>query len=631
MKTLCNVRGPLVLAAALLLLTLGSWTAAFGQLTPSDDTYVNSAKPTINFGTSTTLNLQSAAETSYIRFDLTAVPAGSTGASIAKATLKLYVNSVTTAGSFNVDYVNGTWAEQTITYSLQPAIGTTIASSVPLTTANKGKYVEIDVTAAVVAWLNGTEPNDGIALVANSPLVATFDSKENTGASHPPEIDIVYAGIAGVTTASGSGLTGGGTSGTLNLALTNTCSTKQVLQWNGSSWACAAVGTGTITGVTAGSGLSGGGSSGTVTLNLDTTKVPLLSAANTFTGIQSVTGNVPNKALVFVDNTSTAGSNSSGVWGQTDSNDFNAAGVWGVSSSVSGAGFGVVGDTASTNAGAHGVIGVAGAYSGGASGVYGLSSSPNGVGVWGVDENPSHTGLAWPNFGRGVWGDTASSNSFAILGTADDSPAGYFINNSPSQYYALFAESDYATASPFGAYNNSTGLGCNIDNNGNLNCTGAKHAVVPIDGGQRKVALSAIESPKNWFEDFGSAQLSAGAATVALDADFAQTVNTGVEYHVFLTPRGECDGLYVASTTASGFEVRELHHGSSSVAFDYRIVALRKNFENIRLEDHTKDPDPAKFMNGKKKGVTAKGDMKPLMPLAKPAPETHSIAQKTVR
>jgi len=98
--------------------------------------------------------------------------------------------------------------------------------------------------------------------------------------------------ITGITTASGSGLNGGGTSGALNLSLTNTCATNQVLQWNGSAWACAAVGTGTITGVTAGTDLTGGGTSGAITLNLDTTKVPLLAAANTFTGNQAVNGNL---------------------------------------------------------------------------------------------------------------------------------------------------------------------------------------------------------------------------------------------------------------------------------------------------------------------------------------------------
>ena len=47
------------------------------------------------------------------------------------------------------------------------------------------------------------------------------------------------------------------------------------------------------------------------------------------------------------------------------------------------------------------------------------------------------------------------------------------------------------------------------------------------------VALSAIESPKNWFEDFGSAQLVNGVAVVALDPDFIQTVNTGMDYKSF--------------------------------------------------------------------------------------------------
>jgi hypothetical protein len=270
-------------------------TGAYGQITPSGDAYTNTATPTTNYGAKTLLDVESASQTTYIQFDLSSLPSGYTSANITKATLKLYVNSVTTAGSLNVDYVNGTWSEATIDANNAPALGATIAASVPLTTAEKNQYILIDITSAVDAWLNGIDPNDGIALVGNSPLNATFDSKENTTTSHPPELDIVFAGggtITGVTTASGSGLTGGGTSGTLNLALTNSCATSQVLQWNGSSWICAAVGTGTITGVSAGADLTGGGTSGNVTLNLDTTKIPQLGAGNTFTGNQTVNGNL---------------------------------------------------------------------------------------------------------------------------------------------------------------------------------------------------------------------------------------------------------------------------------------------------------------------------------------------------
>jgi hypothetical protein len=56
-------------------------------------------------------------------------------------------------------------------------------------------------------------------------------------------------------------------------------------------------GTGTITGITAGTDLTGGGSSGVVTLNLDTTKVPQLNSANTFTGNQIVNGNLSASGL----------------------------------------------------------------------------------------------------------------------------------------------------------------------------------------------------------------------------------------------------------------------------------------------------------------------------------------------
>ena len=277
--------------ASLLSLILLACTAAFGQLTPSGDSYTNTAAATTNYGAKTLLDVEST-QTTFIQFDLSAIPSGYTSTDITKASLKLYVNAVTTAGSFNVDYVNGTWAESTIDASNAPALGTTIAASIPLTSKDKNQYILVDVTAAVQAWLSGTA-NDGIALVANSPLNASFDSKESTSTSHSAELDIVFAagsggGITGITTAAGSGLIGGGTSGTLNLSLTNACAAKQVLQWSGSAWACASAGTGTITGVTAGTDLTGGGSSGNVTLNLNTAATNALyaqlGAANTFTG-----------------------------------------------------------------------------------------------------------------------------------------------------------------------------------------------------------------------------------------------------------------------------------------------------------------------------------------------------------
>src|SRR5580658_1859409 len=295
-----NLKAPLR-SVSLLSLILLAWMTitAYAQITPLGDSYTNTADPTTNYGAKTLLDVDGATQITYIQFNLASIP---TTASISQATLKLYVNAVTKAGSFNVDYVNDAWAEGTIDASNAPALGTTIVSNVALTTADKNQYILINVTAAVQAWLSGSETNNGIALVANGTFNATFDSKESTTTSHPAELDIAFAGgdgtITGVTTASGSGLTGGGTSGTLNLSLTDACAATQVLQWNGSAWACAAVGTGTITGVTAGTDLTGGGTSGNVTLNLNTAKVPLLAANNTFTGNQTVNGNLSATGVV---------------------------------------------------------------------------------------------------------------------------------------------------------------------------------------------------------------------------------------------------------------------------------------------------------------------------------------------
>ena len=112
--------------------------------------------------------------------------------------------------------------------------------------------------------------------------------------------------------------------------------------------------------------------------------------------------------------------------------------------------------------------------------------------------------------------------------------------------------------------------------------------MVPVDGGKRAVALSAIESPVNWFEDAGSAQLVNGVAVVELDPTFTQTVNTEMAYRVFTEPNGDCKGLYVTNKTATSFEVHELAGGTSSIAFDYRIMALRKNYESVRFDDRTR-------------------------------------------
>jgi hypothetical protein len=175
------------------------------------------------------------------------------------------------------------------------------------------------------------------------------------------------------------------------------------------------------------------------------------------------------------------------------------------------------------------------------------------------------------------WPFSRADNGFSVIG----------YNNSSSLATAQFSNGASDKLAPVMDIGGDYGE-CFIDASGNLHCEGTITGVAAVDGGARKVALNSVQSPEAWFEDAGSGQLSGGQAVVNIESVFGQTINTGAEYHVFLTPNGDCKGLYVAEKSAASFVVKELGGGTSSIAFDYRIMAKRKSFENVRLTDVTK-------------------------------------------
>jgi len=440
-------------------------------------------------------------------------------------------------------------------------------------------------------------------------------------------------------------------------------------------------GTGTITGVTAGTDLTGGGTNGNVTLNLNTTatdaRYAQLNANNAFTKTMTFaagqtfpgTGTVTSVALTAPASDFTVGGSpitGAGTlnlgWTQapTSANTANAivkrdslgnfatnsvtasslvssglsattvsAGSVIVNGPISGvAGNFSGGVSASTQTDANFVTGILGQQLGVSNatiGVEGVSNSVLGIGVFGNAYSLSGIGAGLFPSARGIWGDSGLAGGIGVVATTDDGFSLLAVNNSTNDTTAFFENEESTNSATVvmetdGPFFNGQ---CVIDVSGNLACTGSKSAVVPVDNGTRKVALYAVEAPENWFEDFGSGQLSNGAAVIAPEPTFSQTVNAAIDYHVFLTPRGECEGLYVANTSATGFEVRELHHGSSSVAFDYRIVARRKGYENIRMADKT-----AQFQNpealSSRKGTT-------LRTPAPPRPQTSKTISSVIR
>lgn len=78
--------------------------------------------------------------------------------------------------------------------------------------------------------------------------------------------------ITGVLTQAGSGLAGGSLMGSPAISLYLNCLAGQIEQWSGTAWVCSSAGVGTLTGIQtpAGSGLSGGGTTGSPSITMRT-------------------------------------------------------------------------------------------------------------------------------------------------------------------------------------------------------------------------------------------------------------------------------------------------------------------------------------------------------------------------
>jgi hypothetical protein len=138
-----------------------------------------------------------------------------------------------------------------------------------------------------------------------------------------------------------------------------------------------------------------------------------------------------------------------------------------------------------------------------------------------VDQEEQSSAIGTSNAAVGVYG--FSTNNVGIVGQT----------NNPASYAGVFA-GDVAVQGTLSAV--------------------LKHGIVPFPDGSHRL-LHCMESPEHWFEDFGSAKLARGRTVVKLDANFAKVIKRG-DYRVFVTPEGDCRGLYVRRKSANSFEVR---------------------------------------------------------------------------
>ena len=163
---------------------------------PIADAFYMSSKPTTNYGTNPIMMVQPGS-TSYVQFNLSELPAG---AIVEKATLRLFLDSVSGKGQIDVYEALTAWNEALLNYNNAPALGPSATGSHPvsLNTSTLDQFVLIDITPLVTGWVNGSIPNNGLALaLVGSTGSFSFDTKETTLTSHEPTLLIVLQGPTG--------------------------------------------------------------------------------------------------------------------------------------------------------------------------------------------------------------------------------------------------------------------------------------------------------------------------------------------------------------------------------------------------------------------------------------------------
>lgn len=124
---------------------------------------------------------------------------------------------------------------------------------------------------------------------------------------------------------------------------------------------------------------------------------------------------------------------------------------------------------------------------------------------------------------------------------------------------------------------------------GSLSVTGEKNRIIDTENYDTRKQY-CYETATPYFGDIGTAQTDeTGKCYIDIDDIFAETVNTGVEYQVFLQKEGQGD-IWVEEKTDSYFIVK----GTENLKFSWEIKAIQRDYEFERLE---------KFDNSEKEEV----------------------------
>lgn len=115
---------------------------------------------------------------------------------------------------------------------------------------------------------------------------------------------------------------------------------------------------------------------------------------------------------------------------------------------------------------------------------------------------------------------------------------------------------------------------------GNLEVRGTKSRVARTENFSDRL-LYCYETPTPMFGDLGRGTTNdRGIAIVDIDPAFSETINSGIEYQVFLQKEGDGD-IWIAEKDTEFFMVR----GTPNLKFSWEVKCIQKNFEHLRLDE----------------------------------------------
>jgi hypothetical protein len=115
----------------------------------------------------------------------------------------------------------------------------------------------------------------------------------------------------------------------------------------------------------------------------------------------------------------------------------------------------------------------------------------------------------------------------------------------------------------------------------------------------KAIVYAALEGGEAGTYYRGTAHLSGGTATVTLPEHFSLvTEEEGLTVQV--TPRADCNGLYVAEVTTRAIVVKELMGGTSDARFDFLIHGVRAEYAGYEVIRDAAEALPQEVMSGER-------------------------------